>query len=693
MSYDMLFSPMKIGKLEIKNRIVMTAAEFSLGQTNGQPTQKMIDYYVERAKGGVGLITPGICRVNDTGAASTFTQLSMSRDENIEPMRRMADEIHAAGARLCIQLHHPGRQGYASSINTLPLIIPIAERFPAFPSALFKATPLLLGLEQKKVCMSLQAPSKCELSAHGATRIHAMSQKEIKSLQKDFIDAAARCQKAGVDAVELHATHGYLLQQFLSPNTNRRTDEYGGSFENRLRFIREIILGIKAACGRDYPLIVRLTADEMYDRIGKPGKGYDLEEGKRIAAALEKLGIDAINVSSACYDTYNYWLEPTSFEPGWRAYLAKAIRSVVSIPVIAASFIRSPALAEQLLEEGCQDFIGSARTFICDPYWAKKAQEGKPETIRRCIGCLHCIKSFIANASVGGVGECALNPTVGMERAWNELKPDGQEKPAVVVGAGPAGLTAAVALARRGFRVTVLEKENEPGGQVNTAAAGPHKEKLRWAIDDLLTQAAALGVAVKTGVEATAEAVKAYAPAAVILATGGEPLRPASIPGIDSESVLTAPQVLRGEVEPKNGRVLVVGSGLTGLETVEKLNELGNRVTVVEMAEQIAPGAWFQFVDDSLARIRPFGTEFLLGTRLERIDGRSVTISADGGRRKRILHFDCIVLAMGVRPNRALAGALEEQGIATVTVGDAVAGGTIGAAVHSAFDAAMCVRA
>ena len=159
-----------------------------------------------------------------------------------------------------------------------------------------------------------------------------------------------------------------------------------------------------------------------------------------------------------------------------------------------------------------------------------------------------------------------------------------------------------------------------------------------------------------------------------------------------SESVLTAPQVLRGEVEPKNGRVLVVGSGLTGLETVEKLNELGNRVTVVEMAEQIAPGAWFQFVDDSLARIRPFGTEFLLGTRLERIDGRSVTISADGGRRKKILHFDCIVLAMGVRPNRALAGALEEQGIATVTVGDAVAGGTIGAAVHSAFDAAMCVR-
>ena len=691
MSYEMLFSPMNIGKLEIKNRVVMTAAEFSLGQTNGQPTQRMIDYYVERAKGGVGLIIPGICRVNDMGAASTFTQLSMSRDENVEPMRRMVEEIHANGAKLCIQLHHPGRQGYASSINTLPLIIPITERFPKFPSLLFKATPLLLGLEQKKVCMSLQAPSKCELSAHGATRIHAMSKKEIKSLQNDFIKAAERCRKAGVDAVELHSTHGYLLQQFLSPNTNKRTDEYGGSLENRMRFIREIILGIKASCGSDYPLIVRLTADEMYDRIGKPGKGYDLEEGKRIAAELEKLGVDAINVSSACYDAYNYWLEPTSFEQGWRAYLAKEIKSVVSIPVIAASFIRSPELAEKLLEEGYQDFVGSARTFICDPYWAKKAQDGEPEKIRRCIGCLHCIKSFIANASVGGVGECALNPTVGMERAWNELKPDGQGRPAVVVGAGPAGLTAAVALAKRGFQVTMLEKENEAGGQVNTAAAGPHKDKLHWAIDDLLTQAADLGVTVKTGVEATAEAVRAYAPAAVIIATGGEPLRPASIPGIDGDSVVTAPQVLLGEVEPKGGKVLVVGSGLTGLETTEKLNELGNTVTVVEMADSVAPGAWFQFVDDSLARIKPYGTEFMLNTKLERIDGKSVTVSSADGKSKKILHFDLIVLAMGVRPAHALADALKGDGVCVAAVGDAVKGGTIGAAVHSAFDAAMRV--
>ena len=180
MAYDMLLSQMNIGTMTVKNRTVMTAAEMSLGRTDGCPTEKMMDYYAERAKGGVGLIIPGICRVNDMGAASTFTQLSMSRDANIEPMRVFADRIHSCGSKLCIQLHHPGRQGYASSINTLPDVIPIVKRFPGVLDALFRCTPLLLGLEEKKICMSVQSPSKCELSAHGATRIHAMTGREIK---------------------------------------------------------------------------------------------------------------------------------------------------------------------------------------------------------------------------------------------------------------------------------------------------------------------------------------------------------------------------------------------------------------------------------------------------------------------------------------------------------------------------------
>ena len=364
--YDLLLSPMKIGSMTVKNRTVMTAAEFSLGQTDGRPTERLMDYYEERARGGVGMIIPGICRVNDMGGASTFTQLAMSHDYHIEPMREFAGRLHRHGAKLCIQLHHPGRQGMASAINSLPLVIPVADRFPGVMDQVFKCTPLLLGMEAKGICFSVQAPSKVELAKHGATRMHAMSKREIRSLIQDFIEAAVRCQKAGVDCVELHAGHGYIIQQFLSPHTNRRTDEYGGSFDNRMRFITEIIQGIRARCGRDYPLTVRLTADEMYDRVGRPGVGYGLETGKRIAKRLEELGVDAINVTSACYDAYNYWLEPTSFEPGWRKYLAREIKSAVSIPIIAANVIRTPEQAEVTLMASTPS--SSRRTAIFLPY-------------------------------------------------------------------------------------------------------------------------------------------------------------------------------------------------------------------------------------------------------------------------------------------------------------------------------------
>ena len=692
MAYELLLSPMKIGTMTVRNRTVMTAAEMSLGRTDGCPTEKLMDYYEERAKGGVGLIIPGICRVNDMGAASTFTQLSMSRDENIEPMRVFAERIHAHGAKLCLQLHHPGRQGYASSINTLPVVIPIVKRFPGVLDALFRCTPLLLGLEEKKICMSVQSPSNCELSAHGATRIHAMTRREIKHLIRDFVDAAERCQKAGVDAVELHGGHGYLIQQFLSPNTNRRTDEYGGDFEGRLRFLREIIEGIRERCGRDYPLIVRLTVDEMYAAIGKKGKGYDLETGKRIAKRLEELGVDAINVTCACYDVYNRWLEPTSYEPGWRAYLAKEIKSVVSIPVIAVNFIRSPEQAERQLEEGYQDFIGSARTFICDPHWVEKVESGHTEQIRRCIGCLHCISSFMTNAKVGKSGQCALNPGVGRERTYENPPQDGAGRLVAVVGGGIAGLAAAETMARRGFRVELFERSDEPGGQVKTAAACNLKGKLLWCVEDRIASLRALGATLHFGVEATADSLLALQPWAVILATGGEPIRPRSIRGADAANVYTPPEIIHRRTVLHDQNVVVAGSGMTGLETAEILNETGNRVTVIEMADEIAPGTWFQLVDDEMERLVPAGTQFRPGMQLLAIDpGCAVAIDKKTHALVRI-PADSIVLSLGVRPVHPLLGELEGKVNNLICVGDAVSSGTIADAVHSAYDACMKLR-
>ena len=691
--YDTLFSPMNIGAMTVKNRTVMAAAEFSLGQPNGKPTERMMDYFEERARGGAGMIIPGICRVNDMGGASTFTQLAMSHDYHIEPMRQFAERIHKYGAKLCIQLHHPGRQGMASAINSLPLVIPIADRFPGIMKPIFKCTPLLLGMEAKGICFSMQAPSKVELAKHGATRMHAMSKKEIHDLISDFIEAAVRCQKAGVDCVELHAGHGYILQQFLSPHTNRRTDEYGGSFDGRMRFITEIIEGIRARCGRDFPLTVRLTVDEMYARVGRPGVGYDLETGKRIAKRLEELTVDAINVTSGCYDAYNYWLEPASFEPGWRKYLAKEIKGVVSIPVIAASFIRSPEQAEQQLEEGDQDFVASARAFICDPHWVKKAEEGHPEDIRRCIGCLNCIKSFMNNAGVGQPGECALNMSIGQERTYFNMPQDGQGRKIVVIGAGPAGLTAAETLARRGFDVSVYEKAATPGGQVATAAACPDRQKLYWAIEDLMTAAQKAGAQVHLGRELSAQEIKAMEPWAVVLATGGEPVRPKAIGGIDGENVFTAAEIIHRQKVVEDAHVVVAGSGLTGLETAEILAKDGNQVTVIEMARELAPGAWFQMVDDALDRMKGTDTTFLTGTRLLSVAEDGVTVEDVKTKVIRKLPADYLVLALGIRPAGHLGDELKRLGLERVyAVGDAKKSGTIADACHSAYDTVMTIR-
>lgn len=692
MSYELLLSPMKIGSMTVKNRTVMTAAEFSLGQTDGTPTQKLMDYYEERAIGGVGMITPGICRVNDMGAASTFTQLSMSRDYHIAPMHEFAERIHRHGAKLCIQLHHPGRQGYSSSTNSLPMLIPIVKRFPKVLDMLFKCTPFLLGMEEKGIIWSVQAPSKCELANHGAMRVHAMSRREVKNLINDYIAAAERCKKAGVDAVELHGGHGYMIQQFLSPNTNKRTDEYGGSFENRMRFVAEIIDGIRDRCGKDYPLIVRLTADEMYDRIGFPGKGYDLETGKRIAMRLEELGVDAINVTSACYDAYNYWLEPTSFEPGWRKYLAREIKSVVSIPVIAANVMRTPEQAERQLRDGDQDFVASARAFICDPHWVKKAEEGRENEIRRCIGCLNCIRSFMTNAKVGKQGECALNMSVGREKAYFAQPRDGEGRRAVVIGAGPAGLTAAHTLARRGFDVDVYEKGEKAGGQVISAAACHLKDKLYWCIEDLMKNAAAEGAKIHLGTEASAEQIALAKPDAVIVAAGGVPVRPASIPGIDGDNVYLATEIINGERKLENKRVVVAGSGITGLEVTEFLNDAGCEVTIIEMADEVAPGAWFQLVDDELERIKPFGTKFMIGVKLTGIEaGRALIENAKTGESSS-LPADAVVLSLGVRPAGGLVTELAQRDITAYAVGDAKHSGTIADACHSAYDTVMQIK-
>lgn len=679
--YEKLFTPMKIGNVEIKNRIVMSPMLMGFGQIDGRPTEKLMDYYEERAKGGTGLIITEITRVNDKHGAAAFAQLAMSHDYHIAPMKEFADRIHRHGAKLFVQLHHPGRQNIGLMVGTVPMSVATLKVWKGYTDFLYKLVPTMkkLLLEKDRVPCSV-APSKCEPSYFAGGRVRGLGKGEIKKLIKQFVAAAARCKAAGVDGVELHGTHGYLIQQFLSPNTNKRTDEYGGSFENRLRFLKEIVEGIRAECG-DYPVIVRLTVDECYDRIGKEGKGYGLETGVEYAKAIEAMGVDAIDVSSAAYDTFNYWLEPTSFESGWRKYMAAAVKQAVKIPVLAADIIRTPDFAEQLLNEGVQDFVSLGRPHIADPHWAEKAQSGNAKDIKRCICCLYCIESMQENAYVGGHGYCSVNPTVGREKEYftDGLKKDGDGRTVVIVGAGCSGLTAAEILAERGFKPVVLEKESKAGGQLNLAAMPPHKERIAWCCEDLVNAATKKGAEIVYDTAATPEIIEKYNPYAVIIATGATAVKPRAIKGVEGANVFTTTDLLTGSVSFKGKKLVLVGSGMTGLETAE-LVAPDNKLTIVEMAGSVAPTTWFQHKDDCIPKLKECGVEFVVNHKLDSIDENGITVIpvrtdknnkfVDDGEPERI-DCDAVILSLGSRPVNGLAKELEGKYERLYVIGDA----------------------
>ncbi len=660
------------------------------GKFDGTPTEKMMDYYEERAKGGTGLIITEITRINDKTGAAAFAQLSVSSDEHIKPLSELAERIHKHNSKLFVQLHHPGRQNVGLLVGTVPLSIKAEELTKGFyGKLLYKLTPAVgPTLLKNNIVPSSVAPSKCEPAYFAGGRVRALSHEEIKELEQNFIDGAVRVQKAGCDGVELHASHGYLLQQFFSPVTNQRTDEYGGSFENRMRFITNIINGIREKCGKDFPLIVRLTADECYSYIGKPDKGYTLEEGIKIAKALEALGVDAIDVSSAGYDTFNYWLEPVSFEPGWRKFMAKAVKEAVSIPVIAANLIRSPEQAEQQINEGCQDFVSLGRPHIADPDWAGKAERG--ETIRRCICCLNCIESMQNNAYIGGHGECAVNPFVGKEK--KELIRNGCGRKVVVCGAGPAGLTAAYILALRGFNVTLLEKSDKLGGQLNLASAPPHKEKINWFIEDMEKLCKENGVEILLSTPAVPETVKSFNPYAVICAMGSKPVVPFFGGKYRYEDLYTFEDVLSGRRPIENENVAVIGSGMTGLETAEFLNEKGCKTTVIEMAETVAPGTWMQHLDDILPRLKEKGTVIRTGEKLSEIYADRVVTVDVKNKKTNTYKVSKVVLALGSGSNRGLAEEIKKLGIKTLVVGDNSKVGRIANATSTAYAAAVSIE-
>ena len=579
--YEKLFSPVRIGRVEIKNRVAMTAMGVNLAAAGGGVNDDIIAFYEARARGGVGLIVSGVCRIMDGAGASEACQLAARNSEDLQELERLIDAVHKYGTKMFVQLHHPGRN-YA------------------------------LGEEQPVSASAVENPGT------GRTP-RALTAPEIEQIEQAFVSGARIAQMAGADGVELHGAHGYLINSFLSPYLNRRDDRYGGSLEKRMRFVLEIIAGIRASCGKDFPVGVRLSAEEF---LGD--KGNDLAATCRIAAELEKAGVDFLDISSTIPDSQmvSACIEPGTFEQGWKKYMAAEIKKHVKIPVIAVANIKEPDVAEAILEEGCCDLVGVARGHLADPAWCSKARAGKAEMISKCIGCLVCFDEIEHGRHV----KCSVNPTTGREREFAHPKRNGAGRTVVVVGAGPAGFTAAMVLQERGFHPVLFDSSPRLGGTLNVADKGIGKKKITRLVDSMIARTKESGLELRLGEEATVEKVKALSPCGVFIAGGARPFMP-QVPGIDGKNVVTAEDVLLGRAQAK-GDCVIIGSGMTGLETAEVVLKAGHKTTIADMLPQIGVGAEIIVILDLKQRLARYSPRYLPGHKLSAITTEAVELES-----------------------------------------------------------------
>lgn len=644
MTYSKLFEKGRIGRLEIKNRIVMPAMGTSFAASSGEASEEIIRYYAERARGGCGLIITEITRVDDETGIGMHNQLSATSGRHIPQLVRLAEAVHAYGAKIFVQLHHPGNQTPGRLLNGKQIV------------SASDVTCSVIG-EQPR----------------------ALSTEEVSGMVKKFVRGAVIAKTAGIDGVEIHAAHGYLINQFLSPHTNKRNDQYGGDFNKRLRFLTEIVLGVRKFCGPNFPISVRMDGNEFIP------DGLTEEDCIKIAKYLEGLGVDCLNISCGTYESGATIIEPACFAEGWKKHLAKNIKAAVNIPVIAVNTIKHPAFAEQLLEEGVSDFVGVARGQLVDAEWAKKAKQGRDREIRKCIGCLTCF--LVANQ--GRPIECTLNPILGREYHYGRdaMKKDGHGRTVAVIGAGPAGVEASLVLAARGFHAVLFEKSDHIGGILKIGSVPPHKELLGEYIDTMQAQLEAAGVDLRLNTPGTVEACKSVGAEAVFVAGGGNPIIP-KLPGV--EKAVTAESVLAGRYDFKGKKIAIIGGGVTGLETAEWLSP-NNEVSVIEMLDKVGTSLYPSVLLLLKQRLAKNNVEILTQHALTEVKEGAVLLkqTTDGSVVER--PAEVVILALGVRPDRSLQSDLEASFEHVVYVGDAEKGGTILNALHAAYDRAFAL--
>lgn len=612
----------QIGPIKLKNRIVMPAMATGLGTVNGEVSSQMIAYYTARAAGGAGMIIVEIACVDSPGGRGNLTQLRVDHPRYILGLNELSEAIQSYDCRAMLQLHHAGRQ-------TAPGLTEGNQ--PVAPSAI--ACKLMRQMPRE------------------------LSLEEIVGIKDKFVSAAFYAYKAGFDGIELHAAHGYLLHEFLSPYTNHRSDEYGGSRENRVRLLVEIINTIKER-------IPKLAVGVRLNMMDFVTGGLALEEGVEIAALVEAAGADIINVSCGIYESGQTNIEPASYREGWRIYMAEAVKARVKIPVLAGGAIRHPDYAEELIKSGKIDFVWVGRGMLADPEWANKALSGKAERIRPCLSCNSCIGRSFAGVHI----RCAVNPYA--TREWRLPKMNGLEGSNVmVVGGGPAGMQAALNLAQAGARVDLLERNDSLGGLLNIASQPPHKERLAELVKYLITELEEAQVKVHLNTEFTPALLSDYNPDLLVMANGARPIIP-TIAG-KSSRISSLEDVLSGQLQIQGEKVAVIGGGSSGCELAEFLADGGNEVTIIEQAAQLALGLENMTRLDLLARIKAKGIGSKTAATVKEMKENELVIYRKKDEQEERLLVDRIVLACGYAADQEPYEAVNAQVENVYTIGDA----------------------
>jgi 2,4-dienoyl-CoA reductase-like NADH-dependent reductase (Old Yellow Enzyme family)/thioredoxin reductase len=638
--HDPLFRPLRLGSLRLPNRVVMTALKLGYAAEDGEVTDRHVAFYVRRAEGGAGLLTTEPLYVQGNGRELP-TQLGIDADVLIPGLERLVSAVHRADGRIMAHINHAGRAAN-------PQLVPQGRRVSA--SAV--------------LCPANQVVPR------------ALSRSEIGEVVAAFAEAARRVREAGFDAIEVPFSHGYLIHQFLSPHTNRREDEYGGSPENRLRFGGEVLSAVRRTVGRDLPIVVRLNATDYVDG------GLTLEDSLSIAKSLSDLDVSALSVTSGTMcESVPFCLYPAGTPKAHLLPMAGRMREASGLPVIVAGRIRSPAVAREALVARSTDLVGLGRPLLADPDWVRKAQAGDEEAILLCAAC-H--QGCLAQLRKGQGTHCMFNPLTGRESEIHLRLADAPRR-VTVVGGGPAGLEAACVAAQRGHRVSLFEQEDRLGGQLNLAARAPHKEGFLDAIRYLAVMAERAGVDAHLRTRVTADGVIADRPDAVIVATGGTPLT-ISLPGLDTTRWLLATDALEGAVPVATASVLVIGGGLTGLEAADLLAAQGKQVTLVEILPEV--GADMDPLARSmlLKRLGERRVEIHRNTRVTRLTAGAAIAEQDG--RETRFPIETVVLAVGVLANRELADGLQGSGLDYYVIGDALEPRQVPESIWEAFEVA-----